>query len=324
MVVRSAPELRPLRYFLAVADELHFGRAAARLHISQPSLSYAIRNLEESLGVDLFTRTKREVRLTDAGRLLLAEAPGALAEIERALTRAGQAGRGELGELSVGFIPSTASWLAPSCVRTFRATYPDVSLELVEMLDEPLLEAVAAHQLDVALVRTPHANADDISCEPVFSDRMCVVVPRAHRLAQNDELSYADLAEERFVLCSCARPRAEVREGFDPVVERCLASGFSPQVVQESSLPYTTLGLVQAGVGITVLSELFRMLCPNELAFVPLKGERGVIHVAWQSAEPSVIRENFVEAVRHVGERLGSEEIRPDVLEPRSSGLAVA
>jgi DNA-binding transcriptional LysR family regulator len=324
MVVRSASELRPLRYFLAVAEELHFGRAAARLHISQPSLSYAIRHLEESLGVELFTRTRRDVRLTDAGRLLLEEAPSAVAEVERALTRAGQAGRGELGELSVGFVPSAASSLVPACVRDYRASYPDVRLELKEMLDDPLLEAVAARQLDVAFVRTHRVSNSDLRFEAMLADRMCVVLRRDHRLARHEELSYADLAEEPFVLCSCARPRAEARDGFDKVVEGCIAAGFSPRIAQESSLPYTTLGLVDAGLGITVLSDLFRTLCPSDVVFVPLTGERGMVYLAWHAAELSVIRNNFVAVVRSVGERLGSDQPLAEADESLSTEVPVA
>jgi DNA-binding transcriptional LysR family regulator len=302
VAAHSGPELRLLRYFLAVADELHFGRAATRLHISQPSLSYAIRALEESLGVELFTRTKRNVRLTDAGRLLLAEAPGALAGVDRALTRAGQAGRGELGELSIGFIPSAASSLVPTCVRNFGVTYPGVRLELTEMLDDALLGAVAAGELDAAFVRSNRHASSALAFEPVLSDRMCAVLSRGHRLARREELSYGDLAEERFVLCSCARPRAEAREGFDTVVEGCLTAGFSPQIAQESSLPATTLGLVAAGVGIAVLSELFRPVSPNEVVFIPLTGAPSVIYVTWQPGEPSAIRDNFITVVRTTGE----------------------
>ena len=191
------------------------------------------------------------------------------------------------------------------------------------MLDEPLLEAVLSRQLDVALLRTARASDNELSCEHVLSDRMCVVLPRMHRLAGRADVSYGDLWEEDFVVCSCAKPRAEAR-GFDRVVESCLSAGFTPRVVQESSLPYTTLGLVQAGVGVTVLSELFRMLCPDELVFVPLRGESGVIHVVWQSAEPSVIRENFVTVVREIGERLEGDEVESATVDLRRSGLALA
>jgi len=320
MSTRSASELRPLRYFLAVADELHFGRAAARLNISQPSLSYAIRNLEESLGVELFTRTKRDVRLTQAGRLLLREAPDALAELERALTRAGQAGRGELGELSVGFVPAASSALVPRSVAEFREKYPEVRLELSEMLDEPLLEAIAAHQVDVGLVRTPMKADSSLSFEQVVADRMCAVVPRSHSLADRQELTYGELAGETFVVCSCARPRADARAEHDRVVESCLAAGFTPHVAQESSLPYTTLGLVSAGVGITVLSELFKGMCPSDLVFVPLTGDRSAIYLVYESTEPSLIKENFAAAVRHAREQFDGLEFPDDVLRPVSHG----
>src|SRR6188474_2980150 len=137
------PELRLMRYFVAVAEELHFGQAATRLHISQPSLSRAIRDLERTLGVDLLIRTKRSVRLTEAGRALLREAPHALAEAEWACELTRRVARGEAGQLRLGFMPSATVRLVPAVVRESRKAFPDLELRLHELFDEPQLEALS-------------------------------------------------------------------------------------------------------------------------------------------------------------------------------------
>jgi DNA-binding transcriptional LysR family regulator len=277
---------------MAVAEELHFGRAAARLHISQPSLSRAVRELESSLEVELLVRTSRSVRLTEAGRALLEEAPAAILGVERCFTRARRVGLGELGALAVGFLPSVTALLLPMAVTAFRAAYPEVHLELRELLDDPLLGALESRAVEIAILRSRRSEPD-ITFELLFSDAIHVALPRGHRLATRPQLAYADLRDDVFVLW----PRNQSREGYDQVVNGCRAAGFEPRIVQECSLPNTTLGLVAAGIGISVLSGLFQAF-RNDVAFVPLDTPRGTIYLAWHDAEPSAARDAFVGLIR--------------------------
>jgi DNA-binding transcriptional LysR family regulator len=271
-----------LRYFVAVAEELHFGRAAERLHITQPSLSRGIRDLERMLGIDLFTRTKRTVRLTDAGRALLAEAPRALA-----------------GVLRLGFLPSATIELVPALVRASRAAFPGVRLRLLEMLDDPQLEALHERRLDLGLLRTRHPS-DELAFEPLHRERLCVVVARDHRLAGRRRVRYADLLDEALILW----PRPGAPDTFDAVIEACRSAGFSPKVIQEATSAYTIIGLVAAGVGVSVLAGSYNARSGGDVAFVPISGSETVLYIAWRPNEPSAARDNLVAVARRVAARL--------------------
>jgi DNA-binding transcriptional LysR family regulator len=298
-MVSITPDLRLLRYFVAVAEELHFGRAAERLHITQPSLSRGIRDLERMLGIDLFTRTKRTVRLTDAGRALLAEAPRALAGVERALDVTRRVGRGEVGELRLGFLPSATIELVPALVRASRAAFPGVRLRLLEMLDDPQLEALHERRLDLGLLRTRHPS-DELAFEPLHRERLCVVVARDHRLAGRRRVRYADLLDEALILW----PRPGAPDTFDAVIEACRSAGFSPKVIQEATSAYTIIGLVAAGVGVSVLAGSYNARSGGDVAFVPISGSETVLYIAWRPNEPSAARDNLVAVARRVAARL--------------------
>lgn len=276
-----------------------------------------MRELESSLGVELLVRTKRSVRLTRAGRALLEEAPAAIESVERCFLRAQAAGRGEVGDLAVGYLPSVTALLLPMAVTAFRNVYPAVRLELREMLDDPLLGALEARALDIAILRSRHEQPD-LVFEPLFDDPIHVALPLGHPLAYRERLSFADLRDEVFVLW----PRSQSRGGYDQVVEGCRAAGFEPRIVQECALPNTTLGLVAAGVGISVLSSLFKAF-RHDVAFVPLDEPCGAIYLAWRISEPSAARDCFVELIRTA--RRGLRTFGPETpaeLEPALSGSA--
>jgi DNA-binding transcriptional LysR family regulator len=292
------PETRLLRYFVAVAEELHFGRAAERLHIAQPSLSRAIRDLERTLGADLLTRTKRTVRLTEAGRALLERAPAALAEVERAVDETRRVGRGEIGRLRLGFLPSATVELVPALVRASRAAFPGVRLELFEMLDDAQLDALHERLLDVALLRTARAETG-LAFEPLVRERLCAVVAHDHRLAGRKRVRYADLRGEPLVLW----PRREAPETFDAIIEACRAAGFSPRVGQEATSAYTIIGLVAAGVGISVLAGAYGARKGDDVAFVPIAGSETTLYLAWRPDEPSAARDNLIAIARRVATR---------------------
>jgi DNA-binding transcriptional LysR family regulator len=202
-------------------------------------------------------------------------------------------GRGEVGHIRIGFLPSATNELVPAAVRTFRAASPAVGLDLTEQLDEAQLDALAQGRLDVAIVRTER-RLEDVVFEPLAQETQCVAVPRGHRLAGRRSVSFADLDGEDFVLW----PRRLAPETHDAIIERCRAAGFSPRVVQEAPQAHTLLGLVAAGVGVSVLVRSYESLRGDDVAFVPIRGEGSMLYIAWRSDRPSAARDNFLAVAR--------------------------
>jgi DNA-binding transcriptional LysR family regulator len=302
----TTPDLRLLRYFLALGEELHFGRAAQRLHIAQPSLSRAIRELEQILGVQLLVRTKRSVRLTDPGRTLLELGPRAAAEVDRVFEETRRAGRGEVGELRLGFVPSAATQLVPAIVRAHRAAFPAVRLQLAEMLDEAQLEALGHRRLDVALLRTARPDSA-LRFEPLIREPMSLAMASEHRLARRRRIAYADLEGESLILW----PRAAAPETFDAVVGALRAAGFSPRIVQEATSAYTILGLVAAGVGVSVLASSYAARKGEGVVFVPISGSQSTLYLARREDDVSPARDGLIAVARRVARGTHERGHRP-------------
>ncbi|KSD33697.1 LysR family transcriptional regulator [Pseudomonas aeruginosa] len=249
-------ELRHLRYFIAVAEELHFGRAAERLGISQPPLSQQIQALEEEIGARLFERTNRRVELTDAGRLFLDESRQVLALVDKAVLLARRAHLGELGELKIGFTSSAPfTSTIPSSIHAFRKAYPDVHLDLQEMSSRQVLKALLEESLQVGVIR-PLALPDTVHWVELFREPLVAVLRADHPLAAGSEegLAIAALAEEPFVFF----PRSYGTGLYDQVIALTRQAGFSPRIAQEASEAMTIIGLVSAGLGVSILPASFR------------------------------------------------------------------
>lgn len=249
-------ELRHLRYFIAVAEELHFGRAAERLGISQPPLSQQIQALEEEIGARLFERTNRRVELTDAGRLFLDESRQVLAQVDKAVLLARRAHLGELGELKIGFTSSAPfTSTMPSSIHAFRKAYPDVHLDLQEMSSRQVLKALLEESLQVGVIR-PLALPDAVHWVELFREPLVAVLRADHPLAAGSEdgLAIAALAEEPFVFF----PRSYGTGLYDQVITLTRQAGFSPRIAQEASEAMTIIGLVSAGLGVSILPASFR------------------------------------------------------------------
>ncbi|EOG5623493.1 TPA: LysR family transcriptional regulator [Pseudomonas aeruginosa] len=249
-------ELRHLRYFIAVAEELHFGRAAERLGISQPPLSQQIQALEEEIGARLFERTNRRVELTDAGRLFLDESRQVLAQVDKAVLLARRAHLGELGELKIGFTSSAPfTSTIPSSIHAFRKAYPDVHLDLQEMSSRQVLKALLEESLQVGVIR-PLALPDAVHWVELFREPLVAVLRADHPLAAGSEdgLVIAALAEEPFVFF----PRSYGTGLYDQVIALTRQAGFSPRIAQEASEAMTIIGLVSAGLGVSILPASFR------------------------------------------------------------------
>jgi len=293
-------ELRHLRYFVAVAEELHFGRAAERLHIAQPPLSRQIRDLEREVGTPLFERVARGVELTAAGHAFLPEARLTLAQAERARRTAQRAARGEIGRLRVGFVEAaTYSAILPDVLGFFRMHLPDIGVSLFEMDTFQQAEALRDERIDLGILHSPPADADRwLRLEPVYADPMVAALPQTHRLVGRTRPALGDLAAESFVLF----PRHVAPVLYDDIIARCRSVGFSPRVVQEAAGWHTLAGLVGAGVGVAFVPRSLAQLQRPGVTYRPVRGlsvEMGMSAV-WKQGEKSPVRERFVTALRAV------------------------
>ena len=242
-------ELTHLRYFVIVARELHFGRAARILAITQPPLTQQIQRLEQRIGFPLFERSTRRTVLTDSGAAFLPHAIAALAEAERGVNAAQLAGRGELGQLVIATPPSVMLSGLPKVIRWFRRAVPNVELTLQEMSTSAVLVALQAGAADLGFLRCPEIPSGTRLKELVrFSENVVLVVPRAHPLAALKRLELHHVASEPFVFF----PR-RLGEGFhDELLQFCRIAGFEPRIVQEATQWSTVIALVEAGLGITI------------------------------------------------------------------------
>lgn len=259
-------ELRHLRYAVALADELHFARAAARLHIAQPPLSQQIKALENELGVRLFDRTSRRVALTDAGAAFIAEARRTLASAEQAIEAARRAARAETGRLAVGYVSSASYELLPAVLRAFRRRAPDVLLVLEEMNSSEQSRGVLAGTLDLGFVRRPPPTDRRLAGTVVRREPIVVAVPRDHALAATRSIRLRELAHEPFVIFP-ARPRPS---WADVALDLCRGAGFEPRVVQEAVEMVSALSLVAAGIGIALVPGAVRAVRRPGVVFRPL------------------------------------------------------
>jgi DNA-binding transcriptional LysR family regulator len=270
------PELWQLRYFIAVAETLHFSRAAALLHISQPPLSRAIRALEEQLGVVLFARSRRRVELTPEGTHFLAQARLVIGQLEHAATELRGMAAGERGRLRIGFVSLAGYGVLPGLLKAYKAAQPGVALALREMLSPEQATALAAGQLDFGLLLPPVANAEDLEHVVVQRDRFLVALPARHRLARTSgrtagKLAVRELAGEAFVMV----PR-EIAPGlYDIVSALASRAGFSLNVAQEAIQMQTVVSLVSSGLGVAIV--------PGSLANL---GRRGVVYREIADAHP--------------------------------------
>jgi DNA-binding transcriptional LysR family regulator len=247
-------ELRHLRYFLAVAEDLHVGQAAKRLHISQPPLSRQIHQLEEELGVALFKRDKKRMQLTVAGRAFLEEARAILERTDHAVRLVQRASRGQVGLLRIGFIESaTASGLLGRVLARFRKKYPDVELELSELLSLRQAEALRAHQLDAGFIYTRPPETADLLFRTVLPGYVVTAVARSNPLSKNRQIPLATFAQQPLIIWR--RSLSPIL--YDQLMSRCRAAGHEPHVVQHTSQMQTTISLAAAGVGLGIIPSSF-------------------------------------------------------------------
>jgi DNA-binding transcriptional LysR family regulator len=288
-------ELRHLRYFIAVAEELHFGRAAARLHMAQPPLSHQIRQLEEELSVPLFHRTKRRVQLTDAGQVFLDEARRTLTQAQHAIRAAQRAHRGEIGRLVVGFVYEATVGILPDMLRVFRERFPEVELALHEMTTAPQLKDLHTRRLDVGFLHPP-LDDDTLKCEILHRAPLVAILPQHHDLASRKRIPMQLLACEPFIL----QPYTRAYGARDQVVRMCQSAGFVPDVVQEATQIVTIASLVAAGIGVSIVPISAQTLRAQGVVYRPIRDQTVMrdLAIAWHCDNRSSVLKAFLEVVR--------------------------
>lgn len=269
-------DLRLLRQFVAVAEELHFRRAAARLAISQPPLTAAVRRLEAEVGATLIERGQKTVRLTPAGAVLLDEARRLLASAGEALAATRDAASGRRGRVRLGHVGSAMYGRLPGDVRAFRRQHPHVRLDLREMTTASQVAELRSGGLDLAVVVPPLPDEGGLVAAPFDADRLAIALPASHRLARAGGVSVRDLADEPFV----SWPREQGRGFHDRVARLCAAAGFAPAVAQEAHGMHAVLSLVAVEVGVAIVPGSMASIRPGEIAYHPIPGEDAAFALA--------------------------------------------
>lgn len=276
-------ELRHFRYFVAVAEELHFSRAAQRLHISPPSLTQQIKDLERGLGVLLFRRTKRSVALTDAGTRFLDHARATLLQAERAELVGRQAGRGEVGRIEIGYVTSAScAGIVSAAIKSFRRRHPLVDIQLSKLETPVQLEALVHGQLDIGFLRPPTTYPTEVTGFTVLSHPLIAALPADHRLARARQLRVSDLREEDFIA-----PTVEIELAFENHTERIATRGrFVPKITRRRPDILTIVTLVGAGLGVAIVPNSFQAVRIPGVVYKPIvPQERARIAAAFRKDE---------------------------------------
>ncbi|WP_295620664.1 LysR family transcriptional regulator [Chamaesiphon sp. GL140_3_metabinner_50] len=291
-------ELRHLRYFSTVATELHFGRAAEKLHIAQPPLSKQIQDLESELGFELFNRTKRSVSLTPAGKGFLIEVERIFQQLDRAIDIGRKTSRGELGQISIGFVGSATYNILPVMLQQFRDRYPNVRIELHELTTDRQLVWLREGRIDLGLIRPPIVEKNLVS-QVIFQESLVVALPISHRLASVDAIDIDLLAAEPFILFS-----RQLAPGlYDPIIAICQAAGFSPQVVQGCIQMQTIVSLVSANMGVSILPASIREAQRQGVVYKPIRSNEAskehlaTMAIVWRINDNSPTMNRFLESV---------------------------
>ena len=311
--VAQAMEFRHLRYFIAVAEELSFTRAAAVLHVAQSAVSAQVRFLEDSIGVTLLERNSRRVELTGAGRTFLQGAKKILLDMEEIARQTRRIGRAETGHLAIGFIGAQSHEWMPLVLRRFRQKYPDVEVTLAEMVPSAQLEALATHRLDLGVVGAIDGNPPvGLHVECIAEEEPLVAVPSDHALADHPFVRLSQLKGEGFILTS--RENAPSYRAW--LARLCYRAGFTPRVVQEVDRARTAVQYVAAGFGISIFGEhICRQPAPG-VKFIPLRpsGPKIRYGVAWRKEPSEPLVHRFIEYTK--------EQLEEKRAGGRSSGVA--
>ena len=287
-------ELRHLRYFTAVVESKGYREASRRLHIAQPSISEAVSDLEDELGLKLFSRAHRNARVTPEGEIFYEDAVRILQQAETAILTAKRAAEGKVGRLSIGFIGSATLSFLPDLIRRYKLEYPNVKLALHDLYPAELDKACDRGEIDIAITRTLSLErSKNRQSRVLLRDPLVAVVPRSRTLKlKSKKIRLADLAKERFILFH----RQGAPGVFDTIVGACRSQGFSPQVENEPNSMQTILSLVEAEEGVAIVPASIGNLRSNGVQFVRLVPDLHLdLIVAWSRGETSVILRTFLD-----------------------------
>jgi DNA-binding transcriptional LysR family regulator len=286
---------RQLKSFVAVAEELHFGRAARQVHLSQPALSLQISGLEQELGVQLFIRSRRKTELTPAGLVFLSEAREVLARFDQATLRVRRAALGQVGTLRIGFISTAAAVIMPPLVKRFREAYPHVEIELRNVLTTDQLIQLQERKLDVGFLRVPLPTPEQIKTRVVHREPFVLLLPASHPLAAKPNLELRDCANADFIVYT-----RKMAPGFhDQIMNMCHRNGLTPHVAQEAAEMYTLISLVASGMGIAIAPASVALHNVENVVVRPLPNEttQSEIAITWNREVVSATAQLFLDMV---------------------------
>jgi len=284
-------EMRHLRCLVAVAEELHFGRAAARLNLSQPPVSLAIKELEAELGVTLFERSSRRIALTREGEEALHDARAVLARAELLKRRANDAAQGQSGTLSIGFISLAAYSFLPDALRRFMADYPKVKLALHESTTDQMLAELEIGALDLGLIFASPGMSPTLAYQATQREALMIALPENHPQAKSPQVALEKLAHERFL----GFERHYGPMIFDAMVATCMRHGFSPQLFPARQM-HTIVSLVAGGIGVALVPASVKAMPRDGVVYRPIRGERTLVETgaAWRESDDSSIVAAFL------------------------------
>ena len=290
-------ELRQLRYFVTVAEELHFGKAAERLEITQPALSKQIRVLETELDIELFIRTKRMVKLTKAGEVFFTQAQQLLQQASAAIGLAKSAALGEIGRLTIGYTATATYTVLPELIGRFRVRYPQVEVEMIEISTEAQVTMINKGEIDLGFLHPP-IDSRGLKLCPLLSEDIVAVLPKQHSLAAKQSLSLIDLKQESFIL----HPRVEGPFLYDGFLKLCRQAEFEPQIVQEVNSHQSRICLVAAGIGITFIPAGLQTAIAQDLICKPILNLPFKLEfaAAWRSLNTMPVLQKFVAMLRDI------------------------
>jgi DNA-binding transcriptional LysR family regulator len=290
-------ELRHLRYFIAVAENGGFGRSARLLHVAQSAISEQVRDLEDELGVALFDREKRRIRLTRYGEQFLEDARAVLASAEKAVANVRKSIRGEIGTVTIGFFVGGTGTFFPSIIKEFRRRFPSVQVSLVEMAPGQQNRALQIGEIDIGFTRSVQpGDAAMLRSEHFQTEPICAVLLRNHPLAGKRNIFIRELANEQFIL----NDRNYSSATFDKAIALCADAGFSPKLGAMATVGPGVIALVEAGAGVALLPRGSRTLTSDQVVFIPLADQAATIDlvIAWSQQNESPVIHSFLEVAR--------------------------
>ena len=293
-------DMRHLRCFIAVAEEMHFGRAAERLHLTQPPVSLAIKELEEELGVTLLERTSRRIVLTRAGEDALRDARAVLAAADTMRRRAQETAGGLMGSMSIGFISLPAYSFLPQTLRRFGDDYQHVKVSLQEGTTDQLIQDIEGGRLDIGLVfRTPDLPSS-LASSLVHTEPLVIALPESHPLAHCKRIPLEKLAQERFL----GFERHQGPLMFDAIVSTCMRHGFSPRLFPARQM-HTIVSLVSGGIGVSLVPACVQALHREGVVYRPMQGEKTIVETVavWRRADDSPLVRAFLDLLPKLGQR---------------------